>query len=53
MKRTIERRIDALEQSAYPRTERVCAVFGDDPEPEPKRNERITTIRLDEEDRDL
>ncbi len=53
MKRTIERRIDALEQSEYPRTERFCAVFGNDPAPEPQRNERITAIHFDEEDRHL
>jgi len=53
MKKTLERRIDALEEAASPRTDRFCAVFGDDPDPEPQRNERITVIHLDEEDRHL
>lgn len=53
MKRNIERRLTALEEEAYPKTSRFCAVFGDDPAPEPQRNEWITVIRLPEEDRNL
>lgn len=52
MKRTVARRLDALEEAAYPQTDRFCVVFGDDPEPEPPKNEQLTAIRLDEEDRD-
>lgn len=52
MKRTIERRIDALERAADPDAGTPLILFGDDPEPAPTRRPR-PVIRLDEEDRHL
>jgi hypothetical protein len=50
MKRTIERRVAALEQVADAGTPLI--LFGDDPEPAQTRRPR-RVIRLDEEDRNL
>lgn len=53
MKQTPERRIGALEQTAYPPTERLCILFGDDQVLELQRNEVLAILHFDEEDRHL
>ncbi len=52
MRRTIERRVAALEQAADPDAGTPLILFGDDPEPAQMRRPR-RVIRLDEEDRNL
>ncbi|WP_214084410.1 hypothetical protein [Methanoculleus sp.] len=52
MKRTIERRVAALEQAADPDAGTPLILFGDDPEPAPTRRPR-RVIHFDEEDRHL
>lgn len=52
MKRTIERRVAALEQAADPDAGTPLILFGDDPEPAQTRRPR-RVIRFDEEDRHL